>query len=100
MERLVTESMADVLATRTSEKVKETFNAAWGAVISEFVNTQKSNATVTGKLEILEQTLNEQNKNILEALNLLIGEIKTTREQQHKASEILKVATKELGLSE
>jgi len=100
MERLMTESLAEALATRTTEKVREVFNASWNTVLNEFVSTRKSNEALTNKLNVLTEKLGEQNQNLVEALAKLNATLNSIREQQRQASQILKKATEEMGLSE
>jgi hypothetical protein len=69
-------------------------------VLNEFVSTRKSNEALTLKLAVLTEKLGEQNKHLVEALNILDATLKTMHEQQTKAAQVLNGAMKEMGLSE
>ena len=100
MERLVNDSIAENLAKKVTEQVTDNFRPVLATIINELASTRKSNQQLTSTVQNMQSEIAELNRKLEEKVTQATVELQKTRLNNQKAAEILKVATKELGLSE
>jgi uncharacterized lipoprotein YmbA len=100
MQSLVNDAVAEALSQKIVEQVMTNFAEKWNLVLEELASTRKSNEQLHHTVEQLQAIYSDQTTILGNKLEKATLEMQKTRENNLKASEILKVATKELGLSE
>ncbi len=100
MERIVTDAFIEQLTKKISEDLARQLTAQWGIVINELANTRESSRSVTEKLAQFEIKFTDETADLRKAYLETVIALQNMRETNRKASEILKKASKDLGLSE
>jgi hypothetical protein len=100
MQSLVNDAVAEALTQKIAEQLMTNFAEKWNLVLEELSSTRKSNEQLHRTVEQLQAIYNDQTTSLGNKLEKATLEMQKTRENNLKASEILKLATKELGMSE
>lgn len=88
--------VAELMAEQVYQRLKTDLQEQWDKVIYELATTRKNNEHLK---ESIGNFINYTNR-LQELIQQLEAKEKITTENQRKAAEILKAATKEMGLSE
>ena len=96
----MTDAFIAQLAKKITEDVTRQVNTQWGIVISELAKTRETSNRLAEQLDAFKATLNSQSAATTEQLSEVHSTVQLMRENNRKASEILRKASKELGLSE
>jgi len=96
LQDIIDNHIAEALAEQVFTRIQSSLQEQWDKVVYELASTRKNNERMKESIG----SLVDYTRRLEALIERLEAKTKISEENQRKATEILRVATKELGLSE